>query len=88
MQQLTAKPILLIFVAIYAVILVIVGAYYSRETKTSDEFVLAGKGLGSIVLIGTFLATYTGNGTISGGGNSLAYPYGLWPGIFFALPAI
>lgn len=88
MQQLTAKPVLLIFVAIYAVILVIVGAYYSRETKTSDEFVLAGKGLGSIVLIGTFLATYTGNGTISGGGNSLAYTYGLWPGIFFALPAI
>lgn len=88
MQELTAKPVLLIFVLIYGVILVAVGAYYSKKAKTSDEFVLAGKGLGTVVLIGTFLATYTGNGTISGGGNSLAYTYGLWPGIFFALPAI
>lgn len=88
MRELTAKPVLLIFVIVYGLVLVAVGFYYSKKAKTSDDFVLAGKGLGSVVLIGTFLATYTGNGTISGGGNSLAYTYGLWPGIFFALPAL
>ena len=88
MQELTAKPILLAFVAVYCLVLVAVGAYYSRQMKSSEDFVRAGGGLGSIVLIGTFLATYTGNGTISGGGNSLAYTYGLWPGIFFGVPAL
>lgn len=88
MQQLIAKPSLLIFVIIYVILLVAVGAYYSRKAKTSDEFVRAGGGLGSIVLMGTFLATFTGNGTISGGGNSLAFTYGLWPGIFFAIPSL
>lgn len=88
MQQLIAKPSLLIFVVIYVIMLVVVGAYYSRKAKTSDEFVRAGGGLGSIVLMGTFLATFTGNGTISGGGNSLAFTYGLWPGIFFAVPSL
>lgn len=88
MQQLVVKPILLVFVAAYCLVLVAVGAYYSKHTKTSKDFVRAGGGLGTVVLIGTFLATYTGNGTISGGGNSLAYTYGLWPGIFFGIPAL
>lgn len=88
MQQLVAKPSLLIFVVAYIVVLVVVGAYYSKKSKTSDEFVRAGGGLGAIVLMGTFLATFTGNGTISGGGNSLTYNYGIWPGIFFAVPSI
>ena len=87
MQQLVTKPSLLIYVVIYVLLMVAVGAYYTKKSKTSDEFVKAGGGLGSIVLMGTFLATYTGNGTISGGGNSLAYNYGIWPGIFFAAPA-
>lgn len=88
MQQLVAKPSLLIFVVIYVLLMVVVGAYYTKKSKTSDEFVKAGGGLGAIVLMGTFLATFTGNGTISGGGNSLAYTYGLWPGIFFAMPSL
>ncbi len=88
MQELIAKPSLLIFVIVYIILMVVIGAYYTKKSKTSDEFVKAGGGLGSIVLMGTFLATFTGNGTISGGGNSLAYTYGLWPGIFFAIPSL
>ena len=88
MQQLIAKPSLLIYVVAYVILMVIVGAYYTKKSKTSDEFVKAGDGLGAFVLMGTFLATFTGNGTISGGGNSLAYNYGLWPGIFFTLPSL
>ena len=90
MKELISKPSLLIFVAAYFAILVGIGIYYSKRVKEDDaeDFVLAGKGLGPVVLMGTFLATYVGNGTISGGGNSLAYTYGIWPGVFFALPAI
>ncbi len=88
MKELIAKPSLLIFVIIYFVILVAIGVYYSRKSKSSDDFVKAGGSLGSLVLMGTFLATFTGNGTISGGGNSLSYNYGLWPGIFFAVPSL
>ncbi len=88
MQTLIAKPSLLVFVIIYIILMVIIGAYYTRKAKTSDDFVKAGSGLGSLVLMGTFLATFTGNGTISGGGNSLAYNFGLWPGIWFAIPSL
>lgn len=88
MREFVAKPSLLIFVVLYFISLLGIGFFYSNKSKTSEEFVLAGKGLGPIVLIGTFLATYVGNGTISGGGNSLSYTYGIWPGIFFTIPAI
>lgn len=89
MKELISKPSLLIYVVAYFAILVGIGVYYSRRVKedNAEDFVLAGKGLGPIVLMGTFLATYVGNGTISGGGNSLSYTYGIWPGVF-ALPAI
>lgn len=85
-----AKPVLLIFVAAYFAALIGIGIYYSRRIRedNADDFVLAGRSLGPFVLMGTFLATYVGSGTISGGGNSLAYNFGIWPGIFFALPAI
>ncbi len=91
MKEFVSKPSLFIFVAIYFAVLIAVGFYYSsksKKAKTSEEFVLAGKGLGPLILVGTFLATYVGNGTISGGGNSLSFTFGIWPGIFFAVPAI
>lgn len=89
MQELIVRPSLLIFVAIYFVVLICIGIFTSKKAnESSDDFVLAGKSLGPVVLMGTFLATFTGNGTISGGGNSLAFTYGLWPGIFFGVPAV
>lgn len=89
MREFVSKPSLLIFVVAYFVILVGMGIAFSKEaSKSSKDFILAGKGLGPVVLIGTFLATYVGNGTISGGGNSLAFSFGLWPGVFFAAPAL
>jgi Na+/proline symporter len=88
MMQFVAKPSLIWFVVIYVAILIAIGIYYSRKKMTSDDFVLAGRGLGPLILTGTLLATFCGNGTIAGGGNSLAYMYGLWPGILFAVPAL
>lgn len=88
MMQFVAKPSLIWYVLGYVAVLIGIGIYYSRKKMTSDGFVLADRGLGSLILAGTLLATFCGNGTISGGGNSLAYMYGLWPGILFAVPAI
>ena len=43
-----AKPVLLIFVVCYFVILVGMGIYCSKEAKNSEDFILAGKGLGPV----------------------------------------
>ena len=67
MQQLVAKPSLLVFVVIYILLMILVGAYYTKKSKTSDEFVKAGGGLGAFVLMGTFLATFTGVATTTFG---------------------
>ena len=88
MQEFISKPSLIWFVGAYLLLLIAMGIYYSRKVETSDDFVLANKSLGPFVLAGTFLATFCGNGTIAGGGNSLAYKYGLWPGILFVLPGL
>jgi len=62
--------------------MIIVGAYFYKKAvtggpETRDDFLLAGRGLGKIVAIGTIFATYLGGGTVTGGGNSLAYNFGL-----------
>lgn len=80
-------------VGAYLALMVIVGGYFYKKAisggpETRDDFLLAGRGLGKIVAIGTIFATYLGGGTITGGGNSLAYKFGLWPGICFMIPAI
>lgn len=93
MHELIHVPQMLIIVIIYLFVLLGVGYYCYAKLKKSGsddkaDFFLAGRSLGKIVAVGTILATFTGNGTVSGGGNSLAYNYGLWPGIFFVVPPI
>lgn len=79
-------------VGLYFAALLAVGWYfYDKSLKikeTREDFFLAGRSLGKIILAGTILATYTGSGTVTGGGNSLAYNFGFWSGACFALPAI
>jgi len=86
--EVTHNPSLLWYVVSYGVIMVIIGVVYSQKISTSDDFILAGRSLGSVVLMGTLLATWCGSGTITGGGNSLAYNFGLWPGVLFSVPSI
>lgn len=93
MHQLVNVPAMLWVVIIYIAVMLGVGWYFYKKSKkaqheTSEDFFLAGKSLGKIVLAGTILATYTGGGTVTGGGNSLAYFYGFWPGVFFMMPPI
>ena len=93
MHALVNVPGMLWIVIAYLIGLLAVGWYFYMKAKkspkeTRDDFFLAGRSLGKIVVAGTILATYTGSGTVTGGGNSLAYNYGLWSGICFVLPPI
>jgi len=93
MHALQYVPEMLWVVGAYLFLMVVVGGYYYNKAKadgaeTRDDFLLAGRSLGKIVAIGTIFATYLGGGTVTGGGNSLAYNFGLWPGVCFMLPAI
>ncbi len=78
MSTVPHSPALLWYVGIYAVGMTLIGMWYSKGLKTSDDFVLAGRNLGSFVLIGTLIATWCGSGTVTGGGNSRAYMFGPW----------
>ena len=93
MHELVHVPAMLYVVIAYLVVIMLVGGYfYSKEKKAGnnshEEFLLAGRSLGKIVIIGTIFATYLGGGTVTGGGNSLAYEFGIWPSICFAIPPI
>ena len=86
MRQITTKPELLYYVITYFAIMILVGAYFSKKIKSSDDYALAGRSLGPIVLMGTLMATSVGSGTVTGGGNSLAYNYGYWAGVMWIVP--
>lgn len=81
-------PHLLVYVIVYFAAMLAIGAWASRKVKTSEDYVLAGRSLGPFVLMGTLLATSVGGGTIVGGGNSLAYNYGIWAGVQWVIPFI
>ncbi|MUK87429.1 sodium:solute symporter family protein [Ornithinibacillus sp. L9] len=76
------------FVIGYGMVILILGAFYSKKVSSSDDFILAGRSLGPVVLMGTLLATWVGSGTVTGGPNSLAYSHGLWPAIGYAIPSL
>ena len=53
-----------IFVIVYLVALMGVGALKARSIKNQEDFSLAGRGLSTFVLVGTLLATWIGTGSI------------------------
>ncbi|MFD1039083.1 sodium:solute symporter [Virgibacillus byunsanensis] len=87
-MEFTHNPTLLWFVGAYGLIMIIMGIYFSRKISNSEDFILAGKGLGTIVLTGTLLATWTGSGSISGGETSMAFTYGITPALLMMIPTL
>lgn len=65
----------------YLLMLIVVGAYRSRQVKTQDDFMVAGRRLSSKVLVGTLLATWIGSGSIIASAG-LAYDKG-FPALWF-----
>ncbi|WP_019412893.1 hypothetical protein [Paenisporosarcina sp. TG20] len=87
-MELVYNSSLLWFVIGYGILMIVLGIFYSKKVSTSDDFILAGKSLGPIVLMGTLLATWVGSGTVTGGPNSLAYSYGFWPALWYVIPSV
>ncbi len=87
-MELQSNPQLLWFIGIYAILMVSVGIYMSKKVSNSADFILAGKSLGPIVLMGTLLATWTGSGSISGGETSVAYSFGIIPSLLLMIPTV
>ncbi|MFD2654817.1 sodium:solute symporter family protein [Gracilibacillus thailandensis] len=87
-MELEANPQLLWFIGIYAVIMIGLGIYMSKKVSNSTDFILAGKSLGPLVLMGTLLATWTGSGSISGGETSVAYSFGILPSLMLMIPTL
>lgn len=55
-----------VFVGLYLLALIAVGAWKARKVRTQEDFTLAGRGLPVWVLAGTLLATWIGTGSIFG----------------------
>lgn len=90
MHAFSPKPAMIIVVLIYLAFMAIFGILISKREnqKSMKEFALAGKGLGSFVLIGTFISSWLGGGTITGSVNSLAYNFGIWPAVTYSFASL
>ena len=63
-------------VAIYMIVMIGVGLYASKKTHTAAEFMVAGRGLTTILCTTTIVATWFGGGTMMGAAGS-AYQRGM-----------
>lgn len=87
MNQALAGPSYAIAILVYLLVMVAVGCYFGKKARDDkDGFLLAGRELPRIVLVGTLLATWFGGGTVVGGAD-FVYKTGPWAGIFFFIGA-
>lgn len=63
-------------IAIYMILMLVVGIHASRKTKTSAEFIVAGRKLPIFICTATIVATWFGGGTMMGASGA-AYDDGL-----------
>ncbi|MFD1416860.1 sodium:solute symporter family protein [Oceanobacillus jeddahense] len=72
----------MVAVIAYLVFMALLGVYFSKKSiKNSEDFIVAGRSLPLLVVIGTLLATAVGSGTVIGGA-SFIYQYGPIAAIF------
>ena len=72
----STESIIFIGVAVYIVLMVIVGVYASGRTKSMTEFIVAGRGLPVWLCSATIVATWFGGGTLMGASGA-AYDHGM-----------
>jgi SSS family solute:Na+ symporter/sodium/proline symporter len=63
-------------ILIYAAVLLGVGVWKSRTTKTQDDFMVAGRSVSTWYLVGTLVCTWVGSGSLFGGAG-LAFREGI-----------
>lgn len=62
----------------YIVLLLLIGYWASRQIKTESDFLIAGRGLGTVLMVGTVCGTFWGAGIfIAGPGFAYGMGYGL-----------
>lgn len=59
----------------YLLFLVVISFWRMTHTRTQDDFMVAGRGVSTVVLVSTLLCTWIGSGSIIAGGG-LAYRVG------------
>jgi len=72
------------FVGGYLVVITALAVYFSRRIKSSEDFAVAGRSLGTLVVAGTLLATWMGGGTILGTAEFI-YLYGPLAGALYCV---
>jgi len=72
----STEAIIFTGVAIYMVVMLIVGIYAAKKTNSMDEFIIAGRGMPMLLLSTTIIATWFGGGTMMGSAGA-AYDDGL-----------
>jgi SSS family solute:Na+ symporter len=72
-------------VIVYILVIMGIGIYMSRtHVKNDSDFIVAGRSLPFIVLMGTMLATWCGSGNVIGQANFI-YQHGPWAGILWGI---
>jgi len=76
-------------IGIYLAFLIVVSVYKSRRVKTQDDFMVAGRNVSAVFLVGTLVCTWIGSGSLFGGAgrayrngfSALWMSAGAWVGI-------
>ncbi len=72
-----SQGVILVGVGIYLIAMLVIGALAARHSKTSTDFIVAGRGLSLPIAASTLLATWMGAGTIMGAAGA-AYSGGVY----------
>ncbi len=86
-------------IVIYLTVLILISVYRSRQVKTQDDFMVAGRKVTAIFLVGTLVCTWIGSGSLFGGAgrafrhgfSALWMSAGAWVGIaivYFLAPRV
>ena len=86
-------------IVIYLTVLILISVYRSRQVKTQDDFMVAGRKVTTIFLVGTLVCTWIGSGSLFGGAgrafrngfSALWISAGAWLGIaiiYFLAPRV
>ena len=73
----STQSIIFIGVAVYLVMMIIIGAYASKKSGSADNFIVAGRNMPLWICGATIMATWFGGGTMMGGAGQ-AYEGGLF----------
>ena len=86
-------------IAIYLAVMIAISVYKSRQVKTQDDFMVAGRGVTWMFLVGTLVCSWIGSGSLFGGAgrafrggfSALWMSAGAWVGIaivYFLAPKV